>query len=351
MASFGRVLEVLDDYRNALAQETQAEARIVGGDLARMAAAEPGAVSPLEAPLSNVHATGVGIRVRGGEPRPDQFVLKLFVFRKVPMNRTPALAQGFEGVPVDVEELPIQRAARRPGGLPPQQRRHRPVIGGLSIAPLGAEFTGTLGCFLRGRGEEVFALSNNHVIADVNQLPPGTEIVQPGPETAIPPTRRDAFAALTSFVPLEFPTLFTFPINQVDAAIAVVPDLSLIQLGTMFGIGSYTPQLLAPLPGMRVIKCGRTTGVTTGWITAIHVGRVQVNYGFDGPPRIAHFNEAVRIYSFRPERPFGDVGDSGSVILDERTGRPVALLYATDGPQTTACDLGTVCRIFDALPA
>ena len=50
-----------------------------------------------------------------------------------------------------------------------------------------------------------------------------------------------------------------------------VADLNLIQPGRMFGINNYVPQLATAVPGMRVIKSGRTTGVTTGTVTAVNV--------------------------------------------------------------------------------
>lgn len=358
MASYGRVLEVLRDYRNVLAEETQAEVQARFGDEVGEATtfAARGEMSAFATPLSNVHATGVGIRVRGGEPVMDEFVLKVFVFDKVPMDEQPELLRGFEGVEVDVEPLPIQRALRGRGGAFPQRQRHRPVTGGLSIAPLGVDWVGTLGCFLRGASggtEQIFALSNNHVIADINALPIGTPIVQPGPERGAPaPGQADVFAALSAFVPIQFPTRRGIPvINQVDAAIAIVPDLERVQLGEMFGIDNYTPRLLAPVPGMRVTKSGRTTGVTTGVITATRVSGVRVDYGTETSPRIAVFNNAIEMRSFRPFRPFGSLGDSGSVILELESGRPVALLYASDGVNTTACDLGAVCEHFQAFPA
>lgn len=107
---------------------------------------------------------------------------------------------------------------------------------------------------------------------------------------------------------------------------------------------------MVPVPGMRVIKSGRTTGVTTGVVTATRVNGVQVNYGTRISPRIATFNDTVQIVSDEDGKPFSSPGDSGSVILDFETGRPVALLFAGDGRTTTACDIGGVCKQFQAFP-
>jgi hypothetical protein len=331
-----------------------------------------GGVSAFSTPLSNVHATGAGIRVRNGQIVENEFVLKVYVYDKADLgDQTPALMKAYGNVEVDVETLPIQQALRKAAKAkaspttiasdsavapaaapaPAQRRRHRPIVGGLSIAPLNEFFVGTLGCFLRrvtAGTEQFFALSNNHVLVDTNRLPIGTPIVQPGPE--IEPTRPgDVFAALSAFIPIQFPASRLNPVtNRFDAAIAVVSDLSLIRRGRMFGINNYTPQLATPLPGMRVIKSGRTTGVTTGRITAVDVDREQVNYGTRTSPRIATFNDTIEIVG--DNGPFSAPGDSGSVILERDTGRPVALLFAGDGRTTTACDLGGVCRRFQALP-
>src|SRR4029078_3958666 len=104
---------------------------------------------------------------------------------------------------------------------------------------------------------------------------------------------------------------------------------SQVVLGKMLNIANYHPQLLAPLPGMSVTKAGRTTGVTTGTIRATRVRGVQVNYGTLQNPIIATFDNAITITGAGGTS-FSNPGDSGSVILDQATGRPVALLFAGD---------------------
>lgn len=353
MADYGRVLQVLPDYRNDLEQQMQVEISdaFSSNFTNKTGFSVRGGMSAFATPLSNVHATGVGIRVRQGEVVPNEFVLKLYVYEKVEMAQVPSLSERFHDVEVDVEQLPIQQALAS-ASTPAQRQRHRPITGGLSIAPLNAPFVGTLGCFLRrveGGREQVFALSNNHVIADTNRLALGTEIVQPGPEIA-PTQAGDIFAALSAFVPIQFPTGSLTPVvNRLDAALALIADASLIQTGAMFGIGNYAPQLLTPVPGMRVIKSGRTTGVTQGIITATRVNGVVVNYGTRTAPRLATFNDTIEIIG-QGQQSFSMPGDSGSVVLEESSGRPVALLFAGDGTTTTTCDLGTVCQQFQAFP-
>ncbi|MEO7768313.1 MAG: hypothetical protein ABIS01_12835, partial [Ferruginibacter sp.] len=198
--------------------------------------------------------------------------------------------------------------------------------------------------------KQVFALSNNHVMADTNRLPIGTLLVQPGPEVG-PASPGDVFCALTAFVPIQFASGRLDPVvNIFDAAIAVVGDESLIKTNSLLGISGYDPKVGVAVPGMRVIKSGRTTGVTTGIITATRVNGVQVNYGTRTAPRIATYNDTIQIVSDVDGKPFSLPGDSGSIIVDRDSGQPVALLFAGDGRTTTTCDLGGVCKQFNAFP-
>lgn len=374
MATYGDVLEALRDYRNELAAQTQVDvsAQFASPGAGVMNAFAAAGGSPFTTALSNVHATGVGIRVKGGVPQPNEFVIKVYVYDKIALGSdTPPLTKdAYQGVAIDIEPLPIQlafalaqrakpRAAKAKaaagapgGGIPRQRRKVRPIAGGVSIAPINEHFVGTLGCFLRrisGGTEQIFALSNNHVLADTNRLPIGTQIVQPGPEVG-PASPGDVFAALSAFVPLQFPATRLNPVvNRLDCAIAVVTDRKAISTGAIFGIKKFVPQVLTPVPGMRVTKSGRTTGVTTGIVTATRVNGVQINYGTQAAPRIATFNDTISIVGDNGA-PFSAPGDSGSIIIDRNTNRPVALLFAGDGRTTTACDLGGVCSAFQAFP-
>ena len=101
-------------------------------------------------------------------------------------------------------------------------------------------------------------------------------------------------------------------------------------------------------PGMTVTKSGRTTGVTTGVITAIRIRGVTVNYGTQQNPVVATFDNAINIVGAGSL--FSSPGDSGSVILEKASGQPVALLFAGLGSTTTACDINPVCSRFGVRP-
>ena len=394
MATYAECLAALPAFRNDLHRDRSL------GELTVAAAfsfTPRGAFSAFATPLANVHATGVGIRYRNGEYVPGEHVIKVFVFDKVE-GEVPGIPSSYGAhgeIPVDVEHLPIQaiRADKKrghtsesrggvkkqrevvgaaaapvavPQAIPPQREHIRPIIGGVSISPLNANFVGTLGCFLLRHNvdtDEIFVLSNNHVLSDVDRLPQGTRIVQPGPE--VPPFLTDpqnAFAALHTTIPIQFPAVSGQPVfNRFDAALANVTNGEIIERGSMFGmlragqpnpnnLPVYDPgRVVSPEPDMRVMKMGRTTGLTRGRITATNVQGVEVNYGTQQFPRIAVFRGVIVIVG-DGGNPFSLPGDSGSVILEEATGHPVALLFAGDGVKTIACDLGALCQQLGAWP-
>lgn len=353
MASLGEALAALEDFRTDLLNE---QAGAIVPEAQAMAFRSWLAVE--ESPLRRIHATGVGVRSGDDQPGPDGFVIKVYVFDKSDVSAAAAeslLSQPLQGVEIDVEYLPIQvalgraRAPRVPAASNPAQHRQRvrPVPGGVEIGPLGGNFVGTLGCFVR-RGPQdgpLFILSNNHVLADVNRFPIGTQFTQPF--SARP---ADVIASLSDFEPIRFPAPGSQPRNVMDAAIAVVSDPGQVALGRMLNIANYNPLLLAARPGMTVTKSGRTTGVTTGTIRAIRVRGALVNYGTRQNPIIATFDNAITITGPQNGPAFSAGGDSGSVILDQQTGRPVALLFAGDGVTTTACDVAAACARFNVHP-
>lgn len=357
MPTYAEALAALPAFRNELLRPGESLRPLADALRAR------GAYAAFAGPASNVHAIGVGLR-RDGVSYAPGVALKIFVFDAADGGG----AGDWNGLPVDVEHLPVQLAlAAEPAperlavddlepaqaAVPPNQRRVRPVVGGVSVSPLGAPYVGTLGCLLRRprpEGDELLALSNNHVLADTNALPRGTPIVQPGPERGVTLGRGDVFATLADVIPIRFPGGTGPEVNRFDAAVALVSDPALAAGGAMVDPDvAYDPsRVRAPLPGMRVVKVGRTTGTTRGVVTAVAVDGVQVNYGTPQVPRLATFDDTVEIVG--DSVVFSRPGDSGSVILEEATGHPVALLFAGDGEHTTACDFGRLCRRLGAWP-
>lgn len=183
---------------------------------------------------------------------------------------------------------------------------------------------GTLGCFVRSKaGGRPGFLSNNHVLANSNRAKVGEPIFQPGPLDG--GQQADTVATLAGFVPITFGNT----INGFDAAwarhLARQPDFDPIALmdtgGRRYGaIPDGASSSL--LPGVHVVKVGRSTGLTFGRVRQVNVYNVNVPYG----NKYARFDGQVLIES-RSVAPFALPGDSGSVIVDEEC-RAAGLLFA-----------------------
>lgn len=286
----------------------------------------------------NVIGCGIGYKIREGVVTSELSLIVSVTHKVHPSALAPEdlIPAQIDGVPTDVVELGVLRAFQGP------RDRWRPVVPpGVSIGHLHVT-AGTFGCLVR-RGSELFILSNNHVLADLNKGKPGDPILQPGPADG--GTAGDAIATLEESVPLDFgttepecriatllatglntlaeltgsrhrlePVLQTPGVNRVDAALARPLSTDLVR-PDILGIGVPTGIGEAAL-GMNVQKSGRTTGHTTGMITQIDV-TVRIDYY--GPSALF---EGQLIAS-----PMSQPGDSGSAVLDEDR-RVVGLLFA-----------------------
>ncbi|HHV34774.1 MAG TPA: hypothetical protein GXX59_04250, partial [Syntrophomonadaceae bacterium] len=104
--------------------------------------------------------------------------------------------------------------------------------------------------------------------------------------------------------------------NMVDCAVArpadpkdITPEI--IEFGKVNGI-------IDPEPGMMVKKSGRTSGITEGKVTAIHV-TLNVSMG--------HSSDVVRFQDQIMTEMKSLAGDSGSIVLDQEN-QVVGLLFA-----------------------
>lgn len=208
--------------------------------------------------------------------------------------------------------------------------RVRPLRAGWSIAH-HAVTAGTLGAFATKEQHRALVLSNNHVLANTNEASIGDNILQQGPmDGGTAPA--DVVAQLAAFVPLASAS------NLVDAAIGEIVDGVDVELDST---GVVRPEGILDeddlRTGLRVVKVGRTTGVTTGFVSLTETDDVPINYG--GSLGTARFDNQIEIKG--DDGPFSLGGDSGSLVLTEATPhRAVALLFAggngPDGPRTFA---------------
>ena len=302
--------------------------------------------------LTNVVATGVGFKIAGTQVTNEPAVI-VSVSKKLPaaqLAESAVVPKTINGIKTDVIETGRIVAFE-------QQGRLRPARPGVSIGHYLIT-AGTFGCLVQ-KNNQVFILSNNHVLANSNDAQVGDPIWQPGKYDG--GTSADQIGTLEQFIPIGFPGTPTPPPtpgcsplaaimkllnpgsapavqinepgnNTVDCAIArpTTPDLvtpDILNIGIPAGVASAT--LGTPLQ-----KMGRTTGYTTGQIIQIDV-TVSVDYG----GKIATFKNQLMAGAMSAG------GDSGSAVLDMQR-RVVGLLYA--GSDTTTI-MNPIQFVLDAL--
>lgn len=306
--------------------------------------------------LDGVVAVGVGYKTVEGIVTDDLSVV-VSVVEKVPVEALGAgqlipesvAYSGDISIPTDVVETGLIEALRT--------SKHRPAPGGVSIGHFGIT-AGTLGCLVRDRGEDppdpppdppmcpialsvtkamnkaaeltgstvrlipvriqaedndIFILSNNHVLANSNEAEVGDAILQPGPYDG--GTLTDTIAELERFIPIDFSS---GGVNYIDAAIArplspidVVNDI--LELGPPTGVADVEL-------GMALLKSGRTTELTSGVVIQTDV-TVAVQYN---PGQVATFQDQILA---------GDMsagGDSGSLVVDENNAATGLLFAGSD---------------------
>jgi len=179
----------------------------------------------------DVVGIGYGPKEKQGELTDDPSV-KLYVRKKQPDKKVlgdRVLPSKIGLSNTDVVEISPLRARDN------FTQKIRPVLGGCSgaVDVPGLNYTGTLGMAVRGYGVyegKFFVLSNNHVLANVNESMIGDAIIQPGtldggnPDGANPDN--DIIGSLFDYVPLQFGDPNSAdgqrPVNKVDAAIGEV---------------------------------------------------------------------------------------------------------------------------------
>jgi hypothetical protein len=287
-------------------------------------------------PDFNVVGVGVGEKITDNR-HTGVMALRFLVRTKLPASRIPAthmLPHLIDGIPTDVEEVGIFRkfaAAAVPSAAVNPQTKIRPAQPGCSIGfqdPANQfVMAGTFGAVVRDAAG-TYILSNNHVLADENQLPAGSPIFQPGLLDGGNPAT-DEIARLTRFVPLQ-PNVA----NTVDCAIAGVLNPSDVS-NAILGIGPPAGAIAAQID-MAVQKSGRTTGFTAGQVTSIDTD-VTVQY----ETGTFTFESQIVVVGMNGSQ-FSDAGDSGSLIVERNSNAAVALLFAGSASHTLANHISQV---------
>jgi hypothetical protein len=230
---------------------------------------------------------------------------------------------------------------------PEPDPRHftRPVPIGVSTGH-PAITAGTIGARVTD-GEDVFALSNNHVYANVNLAGTGDAVIQPGTYDG-GSSPADNIGRLFAFELIAFGTCANIDINDaniMDAAIALSSTGDLGNATPSAGYGTPRSETMTVLPNMKVKKFGRTTRQTKGTVAAINA---TVNVGYGGAS-VACFTGQVII----TPGSFSAGGDSGSLVVFDGKGRSsgddlktVGLLFAGSSFSTVISPIGPILSHF-----
>jgi hypothetical protein len=219
---------------------------------------------------------------------------------------------------------------------------------------------GTIGAFVRLPDRRVGVLSCSHVLALGGRADVNDHVYQPGEGPIIGDNRVGRLTgAFSSFVKAQHQNLDAAVATLIEGCTApgtMIPDLEVIpedqipknKRGTpMTSVLSASELQL----GERVAKLGRTTGFTTGTVSATNFRNLAV---WSEVPRIAKytFSEVIELTWDDPEdkkHPFSAGGDSGALLFRLDDLRPVGLHFATmsggeDGePLSYAIQLDRIC--------
>jgi hypothetical protein len=196
---------------------------------------------------------------------------------------------------------------------------------------------GTLGALVADKNSNLFILSNNHVLAESDQARTGDTIVQPAlVDLNCNPQAGRAVGSLRYVVPIQSTQ------SNVDAALAAATPAvdgsgAILQLGPSIN-GVLSPAAPAAGTGealtagvlnqMRVVKSGRTTGLTCSTVNTVSLS-VQVDYYYDCAETRPYYTKTYVNQIGMPGASFADSGDSGALVLDAGNAQPVGLFFAS----------------------
>jgi hypothetical protein len=196
---------------------------------------------------------------------------------------------------------------------------------------------GTLGALVEDQNSGLYILSNNHVLAESDQARGGDTIVQPALiDLNCNPQAGRTVGSLRYVVPLKNVQ------TNVDAALAAATPAvdgtgAILQLGPSVngvltaaapaaGVGETLNAGL--LNQLRVVKSGRTTGLTCSTVNTVNLS-VQVDYYYDCAETQPYYTKTYVNQIGIPGASFADSGDSGALVLDASNAQPVGLFFAS----------------------
>jgi hypothetical protein len=219
------------------------------------------------------------------------------------------------------------------GGVDPTAWFTRPVPIGVSTGHPDIT-AGTIGCRVKDAEGNVYALSNNHIYADCNRATIGDSALQPGPyDGGTDPD--DMIGTLLDFHPIVFSRRAS---NTIDAAVAQSSTAWLGNATPTDGYGTPNSITAQAVVDLKVMKYGRTTGLTYGQVYAVNA-TVNVSYGNAG---VARFVGQIVV----TPGTFSAGGDSGSLVVTQMGNSPVGLLFAGSTSYTICNPIDVVLERF-----
>jgi hypothetical protein len=199
---------------------------------------------------------------------------------------------------------------------------------------------GTLGSLVE-RGGTFYILSNTHILARSDQASLGESIIQPGLiDSNCSTSGTSTVGNLSQFVNLEDSS------TNADAAIAEIVSGTVDTSGNILSLGATangsTPSVGQPHSGNGIIanvgepvaKSGRSSGLTCSTISAVHIA-TTISYTKSCNSTLTFTKNYTGQISVSGVA-FSASGDSGSLIVDQNTADPVALLYGGSDTDTVA---------------
>ena len=311
--------------------------------------------------MDNVVGTGLGYKEKNGQ-RGSESALVFLVKKKIPEEKLSPM----ELIPKKVDEMMTDVIEVGELQFLDRVGKMRPAKPGISIGHINTS-AGTFGALVKDQKTgKVLILSNNHVLANLTDGRDGRAnigdlILQPGRYDG--GTEKDVLGHLYKYVPLyrelqqpscplagKFKKAGQFFLNTVksnyrieffknshkenivDAALAEPTAENMVHPEIVeVGVPEGTVQAE---PGMKVLKSGRTTGLTIGTIKVIEA-TLRINVG-EGNSII--MSEQIVC------TPMGSPGDSGSLILDQKL-KATGLLCAGSNLATVGNKISNVLTV------
>ena len=285
------------------------------------------AAKQLLSPNSNIVGVGIGKKVEMGKAAPEDCV-RIYVVSQAYSNAVPSSVLG---VPTEVIEVGNfgrkgnhSKLAGSTAASGYAQGAGSPIRVKTNAPNVNEGVRGTLGAVVTDGAKE-YLLSCNHLLARNRRVPMDAVIVSAefvGTETEI---ARPAY-----FVELNHSRG-----NSVDCALAELTR----KVPATFpdGVKLASADTIDPRQVKNVTKFGAVTHRTSGTIVDTDAD-LYIDYRF-GTFLLEH---QIMIDGGDDVKYFATSGDSGSVVVDEATGRPTALIFAASGRFAVASPLDTV---------